>query len=256
MTPLLCIQNVSKQFTIGRDTYHAVSNFSLDVYPGEVVGLAGESGSGKTTIGKMIVRLLTPSSGRILFSDADIFDLSANAMRELRRHMQIVLQDPYGSLNPKRTVGQIIGEGLVIHGVHSKSLIEEALEEVKLPMAFMSRYPHELSGGQRQRVSIARALVLRPKFIVFDESVSALDVSHQRQIISLLKDLQARHQLTYMFISHDLSVLKAICDRIGIMHRGRLVELGAASEILTIPKHPYTQALIAAIPKIAPRQDS
>ena len=248
MTPLLSIQKVSKHFSAGKQKVEAVTDFSLTIHKGEIVGLAGESGCGKTTLGKILVRLLSATSGQVFFNGLDIFNLSAQAMRDMRRQLQIVLQDPYGSLNPRLTVKEIVGEGLSIHKIAPGGLIEEALADVGLSSEFLDRHPHELSGGQRQRVSIARALVLKPEFIVFDESVSALDISHQRQIITLLKDLQKKHELTYLFISHDLSILKALADRIGIMYRGRLVELGAAGDIVGAPQHPYTQALVSAIP--------
>lgn len=248
MTPLLRIQKISKQYTINGQVVNAVSNFSLDIHEGEVVGLAGESGCGKTTLGKMVVRLIEPTGGAIFYQNQNLMDLSHQQMRTCRRHLQIVLQDPYGSLNPRLTLENIIAEGLHIQGIKVEDLVEEAMAAVGLPVGLLKRLPNELSGGQRQRASIARALILKPRFLVFDESVSALDVSHQKQIIALLRQLKISHGLTYLFISHDLSLLQALADRIGVMYRGELVEIGKADELIGKPRHPYTQALISAIP--------
>lgn len=255
MTPLLSIRNLSKQYADGLHRVDAVRDFSLDIHAGEVVGIAGESGCGKSTLGKLIVRLLEPSGGSIMFRGTDLLSLPPSAMRRMRQKAQIVLQDPYGSLNPLLTVKDIISEGLNIQSIADDGRINEVLEAMDLPSSFLKRRPHELSGGQRQRVNIARALVLKPDFIVFDESVSALDVSHQRQILTLLKRLQKEWSLTYLFISHDLGVLKAISDRIGIMYRGNLVELGKAEQVISEARHPYTQALVSAIPIPDPTEE-
>lgn len=246
--PLVSLHNISKQYRIGNSLVKAVENFSLDIFKGEVVGLAGESGCGKTTIGKVIARLIEPTSGSLLFEDQNLLEISSSNMRSVRRRIQIVLQDPYGSLNPRLTIKEIVEEGLKIHGIDPKNTAEETLEAVGLTRSLLNRYPATLSGGQRQRVSIARALALKPNFIVFDESVSALDITHQRQIIKLLQKLREERDLTYLFISHDLSILKALSDRIGVMHKGKLVELGEVEDILTAPQNPYSQALISAIP--------
>lgn len=246
--PLVRIENISKTYQTGRHSVEAVKNVSLEIKKGEVVGLAGESGCGKSTLGKIIINLTSPTKGHIYFNEQDLSRLSAREMRIQRRSIQMILQDPYGSLNPKLRVVDIVAEGLNIHGIPHNTLIEEALDSVGLSSTLKTKYPRELSGGQRQRVNIARALVLKPTFLVLDESVSALDVSHQRQILTLLQGLKEKHNLTFLFISHDLTILRAICDRIGIMYRGELVELGCAEQVISHPKHPYTQALISAVP--------
>lgn len=255
MTPLLRLENLSKFFVTRNNSTTAVNDFSLDIHRGEMVGLAGVSGCGKTTLGKMIVRLITPSSGAIYFEGKRLSDQSTQEMRTLRRKLQIVLQDPYGSLNPRLTVEAIINEGLKIHKINPQNRIEQILEAVGLSNQFLKRFPHQLSGGQRQRVNIARALVLEPDFLVLDESVSALDISHQKQILELLKSLQQRFQLTYLFISHDLSVLKTLCSRIGVMQQGRLIEIGTTELIMSAPQHKHTQELIASIPILDPLRE-
>lgn len=222
--PLLSIKKIAKHYQSGKQTIKAVEDFSLEISRGEVVGLAGESGCGKTTIGKIIVRLITPTSGDLFYNGSCLLSMTGSTLRTMRQKIQIVLQDPYGSLNPRLTIEEIISEGLYIHKIAPGNLVSEALESVRLPASFKQRYPHELSGGQRQRVNIARALVLNPEFLILDESVSALDISNQRQIVELLKSLQKERGLTYLFISHDLSVLKALSDRICFMHQGKLVE--------------------------------
>ena len=239
----------------------AVDGVSVDVYEGETLGLVGESGCGKSTLGRTIIQLYEPTEGRTVYygqkeAGQDLTKLSKEAMRSLRKDLQIIFQDPYSSLNPRMTVGQIIGEGLLAHGIFKSErdpkyteYITEVMDQCGLAPYFIHRYPHQFSGGQRQRIGIARALALKPKFIVCDEAVSALDVSIQSQIINLLIDLKNANKLTYLFITHDLSVVKFISDRIGVMYLGNLVELAPADRIFERPFHPYTQALLEAIPR-------
>ncbi|MGI8968283.1 MAG: ABC transporter ATP-binding protein [Chloroflexota bacterium] len=230
----------------------AVDDVSFAIKRGETLGLVGESGCGKTTVGRSIIRLLQPLSGQVIFEGKDILSLPRNEMKKVRRNLQIIFQDPYGSLNPRMAVGDIIGEGLLVHGMGSRkereARVQYFLSVVGLRKEYVRRYPHEFSGGQRQRIGIARALALRPKFIVGDEPVSALDVSIQSQVINLLKDLQQEFELTYLFIAHDLSVVEYISDRVGVMYLGKLVELATAEELYANPRMPYTQALLSAIP--------
>ncbi|WP_456237805.1 ABC transporter ATP-binding protein [Meiothermus luteus] len=230
----------------------AVDDVSLEVYKGEVLGLVGESGSGKTTLGRSLLRLIEPTGGRIWFSGQEITHLPKEALRAFRRRMQIIFQDPYASLNPRMTVGDIIAEPLVIHRVGSpkerQERVAELLETVQLSPDHARRYPHEFSGGQRQRIGIARALALNPEFIVADECVSALDVSIRAEIIALLKELRARMGLTLLFISHDLAVVEDISDRVAVMYKGRLVEVSSSHRIYREPKDEYTKALLSAIP--------
>jgi oligopeptide transport system ATP-binding protein len=230
----------------------AVDDVSLTIQRGETLGLVGESGCGKSTVGRTILRLYEPTEGRVIFDGQDITELSQNELRPLRRRMQMVFQDPYASLNPRHSVGRIVGEPLRVHGISGKKdaarRVRELLEVVGLPADAASRYPHEFSGGQRQRIGLARSLALNPDFIVCDEPVSALDVSIQAQIINLLKDLQAEFGLAYLFIAHDLAVVRSVSDRIAVMHRGRIVETGAASEVYERPKDAYTKALLASVP--------
>ncbi|QIA27245.1 ABC transporter ATP-binding protein [Thermaerobacter sp. PB12/4term] len=252
--PILEVRNVKKYFPTGRrrPPVKAVDGVSFDVYPGETVGLVGESGCGKSTLARLIVRLLTPSSGTIRFDGQDVVAAGGSQLRRLRRDLQMVFQDPYSSLNPRLTVREIVGEPLLVHGVargrQMERQVEELLEAVGLRPEHARRYPHEFSGGQRQRIVIARALALKPRLVVCDEPVSALDVSVQAQILNLLQDLQDRFGLTYIFIAHDLAVVQNISDRIGVMYLGRLVELARADELFERPLHPYTRALISAVP--------
>jgi oligopeptide transport system ATP-binding protein len=233
-------------------TVKAVDGITFSIKKGDTLGLVGESGCGKSTTGRLILRLLQPTSGRIEYDGKNISELSSIEMLELRKEMQIVFQDPYGSLNPRMTVKDIIGEPLEIHGIASgkdKQLrVKSLLEIVGLPVAYMSRYPHEFSGGQRQRIGIARALSLDPALIVLDEPVSALDVSIQAQVINLLQDLQERFSLTYLFISHDLRVVKHISDRVAVMYLGKLMEVACKNDLYDNPLHPYTEALLSAVP--------
>ena len=245
---------ISRSFTV-----KAVNGVSFDIYPGETYGLVGESGSGKTTIGRSIIRLYDPTAGEIFFNRDKISgELSNKTRRMLRKNMQMIFQDPMSSLNPRKKIGDIIGEGLDIHGLYSghkerNRLIGEMLEKVGLSPAHAERYPHQFSGGQRQRVGIARALVMKPKLIIADECISALDVSIQAQVVNLMKDIQAETHCAYLFIAHDLSMVKYISDRIGVLHLGYLVETGTTQEIFSNPAHPYTKSLLSAVPHPNPR---
>jgi len=231
---------------------HAVDDVTLQVYEGETVGLVGESGCGKSTLGRTIVRLLEPTDGDVCFEGRSIAKLGARALRPLRREMQMVFQDPYASLNPRKRVGSIIGDPMKIHGTASRTerrqRVQELLETVGLSPEHYNRFPHEFSGGQRQRIGVARALALRPKLVVADEPVSALDVSIQAQMINLLEELQDDFKLTYLFIAHDLGVVRHVSDRIAVMYLGKLVELSPAEELYTRPIMPYTEALLSAVP--------
>ncbi|MCX8126991.1 MAG: ATP-binding cassette domain-containing protein, partial [Dehalococcoidia bacterium] len=230
----------------------AVDDVSFQIRRGETLGLVGESGSGKTTIGKCILRLYEPTSGKVIFDGVDISHADADTLRRMRRRMQIIFQDPYSSLNPRHTVGDIIGEPLVIHGLargqKMRDEVARLLELVGLRPEFAQRYPHMFSGGQRQRIGIARALALNPDFMVCDEPVSALDVSIQSQIVNLMDDLRKKLGLTLLFISHDLSMVKHISDRIAVLYLGRVVELAGSDELYDSPMHPYSQALLSAVP--------
>ena len=237
-------------------TLKILDNISFDIAKGEVVGLVGESGSGKTTIGRSVLRLIEPSSGEVVFDGADLIKLSNREMRRQRPRMQYIFQDPYASLSPRMTIGEILTEGLKIQGIGTKQerveRARKALEQVELPQDALNRYAHEFSGGQRQRIGIARALTLAPEFIVADEPVSALDVSIQAQVVNLLRDLQQRLGLTMLFISHDLAVVEYICDRVIVLYLGRIMEIATSEELYARPQHPYTRALMSAIPSPDP----
>lgn len=236
----------------------AVDQISFSVREGETLGLVGESGCGKSTTGRGITQLVKPTAGNILFDNCDLNDLPVKEMRRKRKELQMVFQDPYASLNPRLTVENILAEPLKAHGIKDrnkrKTMIEEIMEVCGLNKAFINRYAHEFSGGQRQRIGIARALILKPKMIIADEPVAALDVSIQAQILNLLKDLQEEFKLTYLFISHDLSVVRHLCNRVAVMYLGRIVEIGETDKIYDNPLHPYTETLLSAIPISNPRE--
>lgn len=261
MTPLVQVDSLVKEFSRGglfgrRSVMRAVDDVSFAIAQGETFGLVGESGSGKTTTGRCILRLIEPTSGRIQFDGRDVLALGAAELRQARRHFQIVFQDPYSSLNPRMRVGDIVEEPLVIHRRGTKAdrsaRVNELFELVGLSRDQRQRFPHEFSGGQRQRIGLARALALSPSFIMLDEPVSALDVSVQAQVVNLLLDLQQKLGLTYLFVAHDLRLVRQVCSRIGVMYRGRLVEMGPSADVFDQPIHPYTRALVSAIPRLTP----
>ena len=255
---LLQVDGLVKHFPVRRGLFgrvagavRAVDGVSLQIAAGETLGVVGESGCGKSTLGRLVLRLIEPSAGRVHFDGAELGTLSAGALRDRRRAMQIIFQDPYSSLNPRMTVGQTLAEPLMLHGLHAgrqRERVAELLQTVGLAPEHAQRYPHEFSGGQRQRIGIARALAVEPKLIVCDEAVSALDVSVQAQVVNLLQDLQRRFGLAYLFIAHDLAVVKHIATHIAVMYLGRIVEMGTKDALFAKPAHPYTQALLAAIP--------
>jgi peptide/nickel transport system ATP-binding protein len=262
-TPLLEARDLTVRFPVraglfgrAREEVHAVDSVSLSIAPGETLGLVGESGCGKTTLGRALLRLVEPTSGSIRFEGVDVRALDSARLRALRRRMQIVFQDPWSSLNPRMTIGAVIGEGLIVHKIAAGRELErrvaELLEFVGLPPDAASRYPHEFSGGQRQRIGIARALAVGPSLVVCDEAVASLDVSVQAQVLNLLIDLRERHRLAYLFISHDLAIVRHLSRRVAVMYLGEIVETGSADEVLARPRHPYTQALLAAVPSARP----
>jgi len=251
--PLISARNIKKHFDVGEGILKAVDGLSFDIYPGETFGLVGESGCGKSTAGRTIIRLYDPTDGELFFNGKNVYDLSRREMQEVRKDFQMIFQDPYASLNPRMTVEEIVSEPLDIHHAYKnhkerRNKVIELLELVGLNEEHAMRFPHEFSGGQRQRIGIARALALNPKFIVADEPISALDVSIQAQVVNLLKDLQEQFGLTYMFIAHDLSMVRYISDRVGVMYLGHMMELAPSEELYENPLHPYTRALLSAIP--------
>ncbi|OOE02297.1 dipeptide/oligopeptide/nickel ABC transporter ATP-binding protein [Anoxybacillus kestanbolensis] len=257
--PLLQVKGLKKYFPITAGLFNkqigqvkAVDDLSFSVYKGETLGIVGESGCGKSTTGRMLLRLIEPTEGSIVFENEEVTKLSPQQLRKLRRDMQMIFQDPFASLNPRHTVEKILEEPLIVHGIGSKEerrkKVREMLEVVGLSSYHAKRYPHQFSGGQRQRIGIARALMTKPKLIIADEPVSALDVSIQAQVLNLLEDLQKEFGLTYIFIAHDLGVVRHISDRVGVMYLGRMVELANSEDVYRNPKHPYTQALLEAVP--------
>lgn len=260
MESLLQVRGLKKYFPITQGiliqreigAVKAVDDITFDIYPGETLGLVGESGCGKTTTGRTIIQLYKPTAGQVVYDGNDLTKMKGNELRGLRKRMQMIFQDPYASLNPRWTISRIIGEPLVVHkinqGLTKLERVEELLETVKLDANYMNRYPHEFSGGQRQRIGIARALASNPDFIICDEPISALDVSIQAQIVNLLEDLQEQFGLTYLFIAHDLSMVRHICNRVAVMYLGIILELAHRNELYASPLHPYTQALLSAVP--------
>jgi len=257
---LLRVENLVKHFPITKGIFiqkqvgavHAVDGVSFNILRGETLGLVGESGCGKSTTGRAILQLHKPTSGHVFFEGEDLVTMRAESLRRMRRKMQMIFQDPYASLNPRMTVGEIVGEPLIIHNLASKKEAEERVQQllrlVGLNPSYSNRYPHEFSGGQRQRIGVARALALQPSLIICDEPISALDVSIQAQVVNLLEDLQEQFNLTYLFIAHDLSMVRHISTRVAVMYLGVIVELAARDELYTNPLHPYTQALLSAVP--------
>jgi oligopeptide transport system ATP-binding protein len=252
---LVEVKNLKQYFNVGKgNTVKAIDDITFDIYKGETFGLVGESGSGKSTTGRTIIRLYDATSGNVIYNGEDVHGKKSRAqLKDLNRKIQMIFQDPYASLNPRMTVADIIAEGIDIHGLAKSKeermkMVYDLLETVGLNREHASRYPHEFSGGQRQRIGIARALAVQPEFIIADEPISALDVSIQAQVVNLMKKLQKEKGLTYLFIAHDLSMVKYISDRIGVMHRGRIVELANSDDLYANPIHPYTKSLLSAIP--------
>src|SRR6516162_6292032 len=258
MAPLIEVRNLKKYFPVWKGVFshvvahvRAVDDISFALSPGETLGLVGESGCGKTTAGRSLLRLIEPTAGQVLYNGSDLLSLSAEELRRHRRDLQIIFQDPYSSLNPRMTVGAIVSEGLTVHGIGEKAerieRVKQTLQQVGLDPGYVNRYPHEFSGGQRQRIGLARALILNPKFIVCDEPVSALDVSVQSQVVNLLVDLKEKYGIAYLFISHDLSVVQYISDRVAVMYLGEIVETATSEQLYKNPRHPYTKALLSSV---------
>jgi oligopeptide transport system ATP-binding protein len=256
---LLRAEGLTKDFHVPGGVVSSVAGVDLEIYRGETLALVGESGCGKSTLGRLLLRLIEPTSGKVIFNGTDLTDLSARELRPIRQRMQIIFQDPFSSLDPRMKVGKIIEEPMKLHGLYPnrkerEEKVRELMARIGIRPAYYDRYPHQFSGGQRQRVGIARALALQPELVVCDEPVSALDVSIQAQILNLLKDLQQEFHLTYLFISHDLSVVRYISDRVCVMFLGRLCELGEAEEVYSHPRHPYTKFLMESVPLPDPDQ--
>ena len=267
-TPLLKVEHLSKEFPAESGMFakrftkrvvSAVNDISFEIYPGETFGLVGESGCGKSTTGRTIMRLTKPTAGKVFFQGKDVAEMSKHEIKDMRREMQFIFQDPYASLNPRMTIGEIVSEPMTIHGVGTKEerieRVRELLDVVGLNPEHINRYPHEFSGGQRQRIGIARALIMEPEFIIADEPISALDVSIRAQVLNLMSKLQKERGLTYLFIAHDLSVMRFICDRIAVIHKGVIVELSETEKLFAHPLHPYTRALLSAIPMPDPESE-
>ncbi|TPW30659.1 ABC transporter ATP-binding protein [Pararhizobium mangrovi] len=255
--PLVSIEGLGKTFPTSAGDVQALSDVTFNIERGSLIGLVGESGSGKTTLGRCLLRLVEPTAGRVVFDGTDITALDQRGLKAMRKRMQIIFQDPFSSLNPRMRIRQIVGEALVAHGIgrnrrERDDIVAGLLEEVGLSADHMGRFPHEFSGGQRQRIGIARALAVEPEFIIADESVSALDVSVQAQILNLLQDLRDRRGLTILFIAHDLSVVEYLCDEMVVLYLGRVAETGPSDDVYRLPGHPYTRALLSAIPTIDP----